>query len=147
MSSPPVAEADAAVVPNPLSSADAADAVLLLGGGLSTHAPLRTVMKFDTHSVHWVEFVHDLQFEGHGAQLPAAESPNWPSGQKVLQLPTATWYALKGVEELARHVMQRLASAGAVHVLQVGWQGWHVIVELSLEKPTGHVDTHWPLCM
>ena len=89
MSSPPVAEADAAVVPNPLSSADAADAVLLLGGGRSTHAPLRTVMKFDTHSVHWVEFLHDLQFEGHGARLPAAESPNWPSGQKVLQLPTA----------------------------------------------------------
>jgi hypothetical protein len=44
-------------------------------------------------------------------------------GQKVLQLPTATWYALKGLAETATQPRHLLASAAAVHVLQVWWQG------------------------
>ena len=122
MSSPPDAalwRANVAKSPSCEAPAEAPTA----GGGLSTHTPLSTVLKFDTHSVQWVEFVHALQFEGHGAQLPAAVSPNWPSGQKVLQLPTATWYALNGLAETATQPRHLLASAAAVHVLQVWWQG------------------------
>lgn len=137
----PELHAVCAVVPMLPSSATASERLAIAGGGTKTHAPSRSCSP-GGHWVHWPMPVHSTQLESHAVHCPLLVEPNWPLGQKVVQLVPSR----KGAPELAGQAVQASASPGAEHAAHAWWQGMQKPVALG-EKPAGHAARHEPRCI
>lgn len=111
----------------------------------STHCPSRRVSPMPlAHSVHMAGAEHCTQrpASGHCTHTPNALSAYWPTGHKVvLHGPADTPSAITWTERA--QLVHALASAGAVHALQLAWHAAQAPVALSAND-AGHVATQRP---
>ena len=120
----------------PISSLAASTRVVNGEGGTTMQTPLRSSTP-EAHRVHWPMPVHSTQVDSHAVQAPVATLPNWPLGQKVVQL----FPIRKGAPDPAMHAVHAIESPGAVQLAQVFEHGLQWPVEFA-EKPAGQAARH-----